>query len=886
MVPISVAMNTRLIHLRSSSAKFLLTREARENNERKMKKMNRTIRKSITAVFAAGTLAAVAADCDVGAFGAKGDGETDSTAAIQRAIDSCAASGGGTVTFPKGWYVTYTLFPKSNVDIRIDEGVTLFAGTDLAKWKDVEDLDHYTKRFIFYANGQTNVTISGRGTVNGNADHFYFCEANNWKRHDDRLIPRKVFVFVKCRDIAVRDITVRNNSGWSMWIANCDNVHVDGYKVRADRRYPNGDGIHISSSRDIVVENCDVSSLDDALVVRSPQLEGLDVRPCENVMVRNCTLDSFCTAWMRIGWRGDWAIRNVTVRNVISHHSLMGWSLWVPPFMGTEESQGRMNWDGLRPLQVENFLMENVNVKSSGSCVGIQADKASIDYIRNITFRNCVFRSEQGPGWEVRGPYGMSDMTFDHVDFDVRRKPHKDGWNWAELAVKNLRWKDVTYSEMESPDWIGWGRRIDGVTFTGRTDRDDPVSYGVGEPIAFTFDLSGYDGSKDGLFVEWKRSGDDMISNGGKVPLSELPLTVKSSSNRPGFVRFEAWLVDENGTVVKGKRDGFTYYEGGSALQPIEFCGTAGVAVGQIAGADDEPADFDAFWLRMKARLAACPVKELSRSEVPSCEAGTRIYGVEVASPTEQPVRGYLTIPGRLTDAGKKVPLYVLYEGYGCYENTNPGVSHNSMSNCVTFRVNAHGAPLGLSRGEYEKFYASYKKDEEGYKYGFNPAKNANPETSYFLQMALRDLRAIEYLKTIPEWDGKNLIVCGGSQGGWQTFWVAAHAPGVTEAWISISWGCDQKGFSLGRLEGMKPLYVDALGYFDTVNHAKRIPKTVFVDLPRVGLGDWTCPPSGITAAYNAIPGERKRVHYIQGSTHSWIPVVDKQEIVKSGALK
>lgn len=89
--------------------------------------------------------------------------------------------------------------------------------------------------------------------------------------------------------------------------------------------------------------------------------------------------------------------------------------------------------------------------------------------------------------------------------------------------------------------------------------------------------------------------------------------------------------------------------------------------------------------------------------------------------------------------------------------------------------------------------------------------------------MVLRLMRSLEFLKSLPQWDGKNLKVSGGSQGGLQTIWAAALDPDVTEADSSITWCCDFAGPTIGRLGGWRPEYVPALNYYDAANHAKRI---------------------------------------------------------------
>lgn len=136
--------------------------------------------------------------------------------------------------------------------------------------------------------------------------------------------------------------------------------------------------------------------------------------------------------------------------------------------------------------------------------------------------------------------------------------------------------------------------------------------------------------------------------------------------------------------------------------------------------------------------------------------------------------------------------------------------------------------------------------------------------------MALRVMRSLQFVKTLPQWDGKNLRANGGSQGGLQTVWAAALDPDVTNATPSVPWCCDLGGITKGRLAaGWRLEYTRALDYFDPINHAKRIKCPVTIT--RAGLGDYTCPPSGVAILYNNIKSPKKIIYY-QGSTHGYVP--------------
>ena len=134
--------------------------------------------------------------------------------------------------------------------------------------------------------------------------------------------------------------------------------------------------------------------------------------------------------------------------------------------------------------------------------------------------------------------------------------------------------------------------------------------------------------------------------------------------------------------------------------------------------------------------------------------------------------------------------------------------------------------------------------------------------------MILRVLRAIEFLKAQPEWNGKDLRAAGGSQGGFQALAAAALDKDVTQCAANVPWCCDLGGITLGRLRGWRPDYADGLGYYDAANMAKRIKcETKIVG----GLGDYVCPPSGVCVLYNNINAP-KQLDLVQGKTHGYTP--------------
>jgi cephalosporin-C deacetylase-like acetyl esterase len=399
----------------------------------------------------------------------------------------------------------------------------------------------------------------------------------------------------------------------------------------------------------------------------------------------------------------------------------------------------------------------------------------------------------------------------------------------------------------------------DKVLLTGTVDRPQAL-YAPGETMSFSLhaNLGGQQPTHD-YFITWERTGDDGKTEKGKEKVGAAPAVITTSLDRPGFVRILAYLVDRHGRRVTKK----VMRYGKPTGQTIFFDGGAGVEIDKLQGVP-EPTDFDAFWQKQKQRLAAVPMSP-KLVEQPSKDPAVKVYAVTVPCAGPRPVTGYMTVP---TDAkDKSIPVHASFHGYGTGIQRPPtGGAHDRVS----FSVNAHGYDLGQRAEYYKAFFESIKSNGKGY--AFDPVQNANPDTAYFNGMTLRVMRALKFLKSLPQWDGKNLHVSGGSQGGLQTVWAAGLDPDVVKASPGIPWCCDLGGLTLGRITGGWRLeYVEALNYYDPINHAKRIPTTCDVDITRAGLGDYVCPPSGVAILYNNIRGP-KRILWVQGSTHGYVP--------------
>jgi polygalacturonase len=249
---------------------------------------------------------------NVADFGAVADGKTLTTQAIQRAIDQASKEGGGKVVFEKGTYLSGAIFIKSNVEFHLAEGVVI---------KAIQDDSHYPERMtriggiemewpsaLINVYEQKNVRITGTGTIDGNGKYWWdkfwgdpkfsggmwvdYKKRNiRWAVDFDCKRVRAVVVY-KSKNVLLKDFTIKRSGFWTVTMTYSNRVHVDGLIIRnnIDGYGPSSDGINTDSSRDILVENCDIDCNDDNLCIKAGMnADGLRVnRPSENIVYRNC----------------------------------------------------------------------------------------------------------------------------------------------------------------------------------------------------------------------------------------------------------------------------------------------------------------------------------------------------------------------------------------------------------------------------------------------------------------------------------------------------------------------------------------------------------------------------------------------------------------------
>ncbi len=238
---------------------------------------------------------------DIRDFGAKADGQTVGTQAIQAAIDKCAAAGGGTAYLPPGRFLSGTIYMKTGVTLHLDSGCTLLGSTNLQDYPPTVPAlcsytDNYTDKSLIYGEKVEQIAITGRGVLDGQGAAF---------KGPYKVRPYMIRL-IECRDVAVEGVTIANSPMWVQHYLACDDVRISGITVKSHVN-ANNDGIDIDSCRRVTITGCHVDSGDDAIVLKS-----CSARPCQDVVVSGCVLRSTCNA-LKMGTESNGGFRNVVL---------------------------------------------------------------------------------------------------------------------------------------------------------------------------------------------------------------------------------------------------------------------------------------------------------------------------------------------------------------------------------------------------------------------------------------------------------------------------------------------------------------------------------------------------------------------------------------------
>jgi len=406
-------------------------------------------------------------------FGAKADGETLNTNAIQETINSCYKNGGGTVLIPPGAFVTGPVRLLNNIDLYLAQGARLIGSPDTSDYR-IDGTNHG----IIYAYQARNISITGEGEIDGQGTSFHLKDSahiltdynRQYTRQGDQYAPDEIFppdgpveyiarpgmmiVIVQCENVTIKDVTLKDSPVWTIRIGDCDDVLVSGISIHNNLLIPNSDGIHCTTSRNIRISDCDIRAGDDAIIVTgfgtnvvvsgdpvdagdySTREFGNKTGYAENVTVSNCILQSR-SAGIRVGY-GSHSIRNCIFQDLVIYGSNRGLGVF-------SRDEGT----------IENIMFSNIIIENrihsghwwgNGEPVHVSAITQNpgmpAGHIKNICFNNIIANSETGIVIYGTEESHLEEISLKNINLTIHDSKLRDtyGGNFDLRPVADLEY--------------------------------------------------------------------------------------------------------------------------------------------------------------------------------------------------------------------------------------------------------------------------------------------------------------------------------------------------------------------------------------------------------------------------------------------------------------
>ncbi len=400
-------------------------------------------------------------------YGAIPDGVTNNQPMIQQAIDACAKTG-GTVVIPAGNFLSGTIRLRSNMELHLERGSVLTVSrnpehirTETEENDSSSDtMDNIDSGSFLYACHEKNITISGDGMIDGQGRNVYVDDNADEGMHEcplnvEGFRPRTSYL-EDIDGLTVTGITFYDASFWTLHMAGCRNVRIDGIQIRNNDRGPNNDGIDPDACQNVIISNCMIESGDDAIVLKATKPIWEKYGNCENIVIRGCILHSRDSA-LKIGTETYGDIRNVilsdcivkdcsravgiwardggTIEDIYVHHILANTKRYAdcpkrsfaPRWWGKGEpvfvSAAFRNQEKRYPGTIRRVAFEHVQLFCESSIFIAGEQEARIE---DVVFRDCCFT------WKKQGNF-LPDV-FDEQPSVHDVYPHEIPWLYVRSA--------------------------------------------------------------------------------------------------------------------------------------------------------------------------------------------------------------------------------------------------------------------------------------------------------------------------------------------------------------------------------------------------------------------------------------------------------------------
>jgi polygalacturonase len=397
-------------------------------------------------------------------FGARGDGRTLDTAAIQSALDACGQAGGGTVRFPPGIYLSQPITLRTKTTMQLDAGATLLASTnpgDFMKtpgdWLKAKNGD-----FIPLINGKnlTDIAIAGNGTIDGSGTNWWG-PAREFRARNPRLpaLPRPDLVgFNNCTNIHLDGVKLINSPRAHLVLADCEGVVIEDVTVRSPADAANTSGVDPDNCRNVIIAHCSIDAGDDNIAITSGKKVAGCAFGCENITVSDC--DFLHGHGMAIGSATVGGVRHVVVKNCRFENTDNGLRI----------KSGRDRGGVVEDIRYADITMKNVH--PAISIVGYYQFSTNDKYPTNdaaapVTettpiFRNiCISNVTATCSGEAGLIVGLPESPVTNVELENVQIAAETGMTIAN--ARGVRFKNVELSVKTGPPYTVKNARIEGL---------------------------------------------------------------------------------------------------------------------------------------------------------------------------------------------------------------------------------------------------------------------------------------------------------------------------------------------------------------------------------------------------------------------------------------
>lgn len=399
-------------------------------------------------------------------FGAVADGVTINTEPIQAALDACYRGGGGTVFIPAGNFLTGTVVLKANTHLYIDAEAQLMASRNIEDYR--TPLEDALKPVLIYANGATNIKISGPGTIYGNVRHAYeplrsvdpfIAEFTENARSAGVEMSRYyieppivgLILLSNCTTVAIQNVSLIDSPFWTLHLVRCSRASLTNLRIETSlEKGVNADGIDINSSTNVQVKGCTISTGDDAIAIKTRYSDS----PSEDITVSECVLSSSSTA-LKLGTESFGDFRRIVFENCKVINSNRGLSIVV-------RDGGTVDGVVFRNIEVE-CLRRHFNWWGNADPIWIYLTKyypeSALGYIKNVRFENITATGMGTSRLESTEGQHIQNISFENVHLHLSREnePDERVTHAVEAKfVRNLSLSNcsITWSdEQSSPRW-------------------------------------------------------------------------------------------------------------------------------------------------------------------------------------------------------------------------------------------------------------------------------------------------------------------------------------------------------------------------------------------------------------------------------------------------